>query len=135
VTLTLRHTLICDELRIENNGKLIIIGVYGSTILVPQIPFVFPSLTFIQWLDSERPGQVQFRSSVSHLESGQEIAQAAGMIQIPAPGTGLAVIGFRPLRFDRLGPYTFTVTYEGQGPLASPFEVSLPPPVTAQFPR
>jgi hypothetical protein len=127
VALTLRHTLICDELRIENNGKLIIIGVYGPQILVPQIPFVFPTLTFIQWLDSERPGQMQFRSSISHLESGQEVAQAAGMINIPVPGTGVAVIGFRPLRVDRLGPYTFTITYEGQDPIATSFEISLPP--------
>lgn len=132
--LTLRHTLICDELRIENNGKLILIGVYGPQIIVPQIPFVFPSMTFVQWLDSERPGQLQFRSSISHLESGQEVAQAAGMIQIPRPGTGLAVIGFRPLRFDRLGAYTFTVTYEGQEPIATPFEVSLPP-VPSPFPH
>ena len=134
MALTLRHTLICDELRIENNGKLILIGVYGEHIIVPQIPFVFPSMTFVQWLDSERPDQMQFRSSVSHLESGQEIAQAAGMIQIPTKGTGLAVIGFRPIRFDRLGAYTFTVTYEGQEPIATPFEVSLPP-VPLAFPR
>jgi hypothetical protein len=79
---------------------------------------------------------LQFRASISHLESGQELAQAAGMMQIPRPGTGLAMIGFRPLRFDRLGAYTFTVTYEGQTPLATPFEVSLPPmPVQLQLPR
>jgi hypothetical protein len=133
VALTLRHTLICDEVRVENNGKLIIIGMYGpapgasSVILVPQIPFVFPTLSFLQWLDSDRPAQVQFRASISHLESGQEICQAAGLAGIPTPGTGLAVIGFKPLRLDRLGAYTFTVTYGGQEPMATEFEVRLPP--------
>ena len=142
MAITLRHTLICDEVRVENNGKLLIIGLYGpgpsasSVILVPQIPFVFPSLTFVQWLESDRPAQVQFRASISHLESGQEVSQVAGLAGIPAPGTGLALIGFRPLRLDRLGAYTFTVLYEGQAPMATSFEVSLPPiPMPAQQAR
>jgi len=128
VALTLRHTLICDEVRVEINGKLFIIGVYGPSILVPQIPFEFQSLTFIQFLDSDRPEQqLQFRASLSHLESGQQIAQAAGILGVPAPGVGLAIIGFRPLRLDRLGAYSFTVVYDQQEPITTSFEVALPP--------
>jgi hypothetical protein len=45
-------TLVCDEVRVEHNGKLILLGVYTPNILVPQIPFTFPILTFFQLLDS-----------------------------------------------------------------------------------
>ena len=34
----LRFGVLCDEIRREDNGKLIFIGVYGSNILVPAFP-------------------------------------------------------------------------------------------------
>lgn len=39
--------IICDEVRQEITGKLIIVGMYLDNIGVPELPFVLPSLTFL----------------------------------------------------------------------------------------
>ena len=42
----LKDWMICDDIRKEDNGKLIFIGVYFDNILVPNIPFLLPQLIF-----------------------------------------------------------------------------------------
>lgn len=42
--------MICDDVRVENNGKTIIIGIYHDNIIVPELPFVMPNLvTWTKW--------------------------------------------------------------------------------------
>ena len=38
--------IVCDEVRREDNGKLLVIGMYLGSILVPRVPFRMPRLTF-----------------------------------------------------------------------------------------
>ena len=46
--------MICDDIRMEKNRKLMFIGVYQDNIIVPKIPFVLPMLTiFTKWDTSE----------------------------------------------------------------------------------
>jgi len=45
-TPTLVDLILCDEVRREDNGKLLILGMYLGAILVPRIPFSMPSLSF-----------------------------------------------------------------------------------------
>jgi hypothetical protein len=41
---------LCDEVRREDNGKLLIIGMYLGAILVPRVPFRMPRLSFfLKW--------------------------------------------------------------------------------------
>lgn len=48
-----RYAIICDDVRVEDNGKLILIGVYSDEILVPRFPMAI-SLTF--WVEFESIG-------------------------------------------------------------------------------
>ncbi len=42
--------ILCDEVRREDNGKLLIIGMYLGAILVPRVPFRMPRLSFfLKW--------------------------------------------------------------------------------------
>ena len=42
--------MICDDVRVEDNGKTIIIGIYHDNIIVPGLPFVMPNLvTWTKW--------------------------------------------------------------------------------------
>lgn len=42
--------MICDDVRVENNGKTIIIGIYHDNIIVSGLPFVMPQLvTWTKW--------------------------------------------------------------------------------------
>ncbi|WP_425519150.1 DUF6941 family protein [Xanthomonas euroxanthea] len=38
------HTIFCDDVRREDSGKLLIVGMYGSWIGVPSFPAYLPSL-------------------------------------------------------------------------------------------
>src|SRR5712664_3005049 len=41
------HSLFCEDVRAEDNGKQILIGVYGSYMLVPGFPFFLPTFRII----------------------------------------------------------------------------------------
>jgi hypothetical protein len=36
--ITVKHVVVCDDIRREDNGKEILIGVYSGGIIVPQFP-------------------------------------------------------------------------------------------------
>lgn len=42
-----KYTLLCDDVRREDNGKLIILGLYFGVITVPQFPATLPLLTVL----------------------------------------------------------------------------------------
>src|SRR5438874_2406821 len=73
-----KYTVICDEVRREDNGKMILIGVYNTVMIVPQIPFPMASLTFFSVYDVDRPGQWSMKFKLQHLETGHSIAEGHG---------------------------------------------------------
>ncbi len=124
--ITSRYVLVCDEVRKEDNGKLIIIGLYTPNILIPQLPFTFPSLTFFNAFESSQAGRFQFSARLRHTESGQELAQAMGLLEVAQPGVGLAVIRFGNLQVDRVGLFDFVMQFTGQpDPISTSFEIVL----------
>lgn len=104
----------CDDIRVENNGKLILIGVYTPNPLVPQIPFVFPALSFFQLWESDAAGEYQFRTRLRHTETGAAVADMGGIMKIQRPGVGISIVKIANLRIDKLGGYDFSVHVEGQ---------------------
>jgi len=114
---THKYTLICDEVRQENNGKLIIIGLYTDEMAVPEIPFQLPALSFLYTFDADRPGGFQFRAKLEHLETGNGLAQAMGVIQVVRPGRAVSVLGFRNINLERIGTYTMSLHIDGENEL------------------
>ncbi len=112
--ITQKFSVVCDEVRQENNGKFIIIGMYTPDISVPQLPFVMPVLTFFSWLETDRPGQFAFRMKLEHLESGRTMAEGMGMVQFQKPGIGVAAIRLGGVQFSSPGAYTFSVQFDEQ---------------------
>lgn len=111
---SIRATLMCDDIRVENNGKLILIGVYTPSPLVPQIPFVFPSLSFFQIWEADAAGEFQFRARLRHTETGATVADITGLMKIPQPGVGIGLVKIANLRIDKLGAYDFSVNVAGE---------------------
>ena len=73
MAITHKYTILCDDVRQENNGKLILLGMYTPDISVPQIPFVLPMLTVFQCLDTDRPGTWTAKLKLQHLETGDHV--------------------------------------------------------------
>jgi hypothetical protein len=111
---TQKFSLMCDEVRREDNGKFIIVGAYTPDMAITQIPFVMPILTFFVWLESDRPGNFPFRLKLEHLESGKTLAEGMGMMGFPKPGAGVSAIRLGGIQFASPGPYMFSLQFEGQ---------------------
>ena len=126
MAITEKLTIICDEVRREDNGKLLILGMYIKSIVVSQLPAVLPSLTFFQLLEADRPGMWNMKVKIQHLETGRPILQAGGVINAAQPGAVVSVLRFPNVPLIAVGPYNFSMEIEDhREPLIVPFEVIL----------
>jgi len=116
--ITPKYTLVCDDIRQENNGKFIVVGLYMGNITVPHVPFVLPSLAFFQVFESERSGNFTFKIRLEHMEKGNAIVEGMGMMGIQQPGTGVVPIRFAPIQFPAFGTYSLNMSIDGDAPMA-----------------
>jgi len=124
--ITHKYTIMCDEVRIENNGKLLLLGVYLDVILLPQIPATFAGLTFLMKLESDRPGVWTARLKLQHLDSGEKLMEAIGSINFQRPGPAVNPVRLPPFVIKAPGVYHFVVEIEGQSePILYEFMVGI----------
>src|ERR1700722_15575267 len=109
-----KYTLMCDDVRQENTGKFIVIGLYTGNMTVPQLPAVLPFLTFFMFVEADRAGQFPIRMRLESMESGQRLIEGMGMLAEQRPGTGASPIRVGPVQFQTQGTYNFVVQIEGQ---------------------
>ncbi len=131
INITHKYTIVCDEVRTEDNGKLIVLGMYnGGSILVPRLPFQLPSLTFLMVLESEGEGRWPLTLKLTHLETGTVIADGHGSAQFLKPGTASVPIKLAPLKFTKEGAYDFFVQLNGlDQPVITQISVNFNPKV------
>ncbi len=138
MAITQRFSVVCDDVRQENNGKFIVIGMYTPDMAVQQLPTVLPTLTFLLWLESDRLGGFPFTLKLEHLESGKPLAEGMGMMQFTRPGIAVGQVRLGNVQFLSPGAYTFSIHFQGQSDtLTTTFAVILnvtPPQLAAQHP-
>lgn len=108
----LRSTLLCDDVRREDSGKLIIIGVYTPHIVVQSTPAVLSLWTFQVW-EADAVSTNRLTILVRHIESRTTVFEGAAHVAIPGSGQGFLAFPFGRLRFDLPGPYEFVVMIDG----------------------
>jgi hypothetical protein len=123
------YTIICDDVRREDNFKLIIIGMYLGKITVPQLPAVLPTLTVLSVFEADRIENLHFTLQVQNLETGRPIVQAQGFTNVIQPGPVVIPVKFGPVRFDQAGTYNAITEMQGQQMLISEFQLILAPPI------
>ena len=127
-TITHKFTLVCDDARREDNGKMLFIGVYGPVLGISQLPIVLPSgLTFVTFWDCAIPGRVDLKIKLQLLEGGTPpIVEARANINIPQPGPAILPIKLGPIQFSAFGVYNLVIEVEGQtDPVITGFTVQL----------
>jgi hypothetical protein len=133
MTITEKYIIMCDDFRREDNGKLIIIGMYMDTIVVPALPFPLPTLTFFSVLDCDRPGTFRFSFKLRHEETGRTIAEGMGQAPVNDPRQPLVMpIKMAGLQIGALGGYAFSLDFDGLAPIVKTFNVQLVIPGTPQ---
>lgn len=121
-----KFSLICDEVRREDNGKFMIIGLYTPNVAVPQIPFVLPSLTFFNYLQADTAGEWDIRFRLTHLETGRNLAQGGGRIGARTPSPLVLPLRLGNVQLQAVGPYTFSLEVDSLAePIVQTFDVIL----------
>ena len=127
MALTLHYTLVCEDVRVEDNGKFIILGLFTPDLVVPSIPFVVPSLTFAQAISTDTPGAFPFHFAIQQLETGRTIGRGMGIMPFSEHGWGLNVIRLANVLFERDGTYTLSVAFDRQEPFTLNFGITIRP--------
>ncbi|SRR6266851_1506864 len=91
--------IICDDVRREQNGKDILIGVYSSDIVVPSLPF---GLNLALWFEYKAPviGQNTIFVQISY--NGQPRGKFHATVEVTVQNVGMAFPPF-PLNSDSAG--------------------------------
>lgn len=69
------HTVFCDEIRREVNGKAIFIGVYDSDLYVPGLPITLP--TFSVFVTVSSPTDMPIKKMIIRLYYGENVIAEA----------------------------------------------------------
>lgn len=111
-TLKIEAAVLCDQVRTENNGKQILIGVYGQNIVFAFLP---ATLALFLWtrVMPEKAGQIK---SELRVVGPHELIMAKANLITNIPKAGLAsmsVIGPLQLTFQSEGIVKFQIREEG----------------------
>lgn len=129
-TITPRYVLVCDQVRQENNGKFIAIGLYTPDVVVAAIPASLPSLAFLVAFDTDEPGNLTFSFQLSHL--GNVLAGGSGGANVVRAGTVVLPLNLGTIQFMSAGVYTFSLQIAGRAePISTNFSVRLNLPAHA----
>lgn len=103
--LSIKYAVICDDIRREDNGKQILIGVYSEDIIVSSFP---AQLNLAMWLQckAENSGEVNFDFRALR-DGNDEIFKGSAKIQVPTADKLLS-IAVTPLIVQIISPGTLT---------------------------
>jgi hypothetical protein len=103
---------VCDEVRREDNGKLILIGVYSSNIVVRELPAALV-LSLVMNLKAQVPVDVamEFRVTLN----GEKIRRGKGHVKLPPSGAHWIILPHIVLdKLQSEGVLAFDVQMETQ---------------------
>lgn len=110
----LQFTLLCDDLRVENNGKFILIGLFDNIAAV-ETPVLHKKFVVVnRWGKGE--GSFSEQTRILCAESGEIVAQSTPVSFKLTSMDHLhnVVSQFRNVRFPRIGKYWVEVLLDGE---------------------
>jgi hypothetical protein len=113
-----KFTLVCDDVRREDNGKLLVIGMYTPGITLPKLPFRMPKIVFLSYFEVTAPGAWDMGFRFSHVGTGALVgAEGTAKIQVSAVmgpiGSVVLPLTIQNPQFQMPGDYVLTLSGEG----------------------
>ena len=108
---TSNYCVLCDDVRVEQSGKLILVGVYAEDIVVGQVPAMLPQLVCVARLEAHWLARPGWHAGLYH--SDGTIVSPKITIEDPAGPDALyafARLGFRNVHLQREGQHVFRIT-------------------------
>ena len=125
IPLEFREVLVCDDIRREDNGKAILIGVYYGDIVVSQFPI---SMRLNYWLQGRvrpnaKPGTAQFKIEVrgqADEENTPVLIEAT--IEVPPPKATSGIMVLQSVPFTANSPGRLVISMQEDGEWAELME-------------
>ncbi len=108
------YTIICDDIRFEQNNKISLIGVYSDVILVPKLPYTFPKICIAQeWEGATVKKQVRLALKGPKLNLPTVIGS---LKEDRKPDTDHVKIPvcIGPVTFEQEGEYSFQTYFDDE---------------------
>lgn len=110
----LLFSILCDEIRIEHNGKFILVGLFDN-IGAPSLPVVHSKFVVVnRWGKGE--GKFREQSRIVDAQSGKVLAQSGEIsFELPNLDTLHNVISeFKNVHFGHAGKYWVEILLDGE---------------------
>lgn len=104
--LKISYAIVCDDIRREDTGKLILIGVYSNDIRCIEFP-VQISLSFAIGIHAQKP--IKVKSNIRMLVNGEQQHKLSGEMDVSSAGAGIFVGPQMPVTFSSPGAYAIQV--------------------------
>jgi len=104
-----KFSVICDDSRREDNGKIILIGIYGSHILVRSFPALLhlsPAIFF------DTRAEMELKFSIEALLDENKITGGQGTFPVKAGKDQIMLLPRVPLKIEKEGLLRFRVREE-----------------------
>ena len=106
-TAKIANAIICDDVRVERNGKHIIIGVYSGDIVVSETPALVPIMLWLQIDDVGGDAEeYEFNGTMSGVEF---VTGKFSVTTSPSPSRATISLGHFPLKIERDGTLKFDI--------------------------
>lgn len=108
----IRFGIVCDEVRREDNGKLLLIGVYSSSIIVQQLPAALV-LALVIRVDNEKPTEIPMEFRILHNDT--PLRKGKGVLNLRLGGQNVMAIPSIPLeKIEAEGRMSFQLRLRGR---------------------
>lgn len=99
------NTLVCDDVRLENNGKEILIGVYNGTVIIDSVPAFFPTFSIRVLVKPTEIREYNINGAIT-APSGLAAAQFSGKLNVLTTKFLMTFsLKISPLIINELGEY------------------------------
>lgn len=125
--------IVCDDIRVEQNGKFILIGVYTGSILVESFENTM-SLCFWLRFHGLKPGRHSNTFTIFH--NGKILFKADGILEADDAETPQGFLFNVPVKLEKTGKLDFQAEFsDGTIVEASPLRVDLKPEINEETPE
>jgi len=120
--------IICDDIRVEINRKLMFIGVYQDNIIVPKIPFALPQFTILTKWDTSKSSIKDFEIRVIQPDK-QKIGPIIGKLgpELETKKKTSIQVTIAPFKIPIAGKYKIVMEIDKKTYKIGSFEVALAP--------
>jgi hypothetical protein len=122
-----KYALVCDDIREEIGGKVTLVGVYSTKIIVPKVPGHFPKLCLRICFDAKKPFPDAVHLSIRHV-NGKVLM--GGAVPTPKPigeNEGYINLTVTPFVVDAAGEYELVASNGGKEIVILRFDIQVNP--------